>query len=197
MISNLNDNLAAMQAAIQAQSAQHAAAVAKRNQTDDFSAMLAQVNAVKQGVGTGNAGAGMGPALARRVGGSSGGGGGGTPLPNAKGNLHQWISTALGKLHMDPGLEGGIANMIQHESGGNPNAINKTDSNWIAGHPSKGLMQTIDSTFQGNALPGYNTNVYDPVSNIIAGTRYAVNRYGVNMLRSGGRKNSAGNYIGY
>ena len=196
MIDNLADNLAAMQAAIQAQSAQHTAAVAKRNQPDEFSAMLAQVNAAKQDLaaGGGQAGAGMGPALARRVGGDSGGG---TPLPNAHGNLHQWISTALGKLGMDPGLEPGIANMIQHESGGNPNAINKTDSNWLAGHPSKGLMQTIDGTFQANALPGYNSNVYDPVSNIIAGTRYAVNRYGAAMVKSGGRRDSNGNYLGY
>jgi len=195
MIDNLADNLAAMQAAIQAQSTQHQAAVAKRNQPDEFTAMLAQVNAAKQDLaGMGQGGAGMGSALARRVGGDSGSG---TPLPNAHGNLHQWISTALGKLHMDPSLEAGLTNMIQHESGGNPNSINKTDSNWVAGHPSKGLMQTIDSTFQGNALPGYNSNIYDPVSNIIAGTRYAVNRYGVGMVRSGGRKDSNGNYLGY
>ena len=39
--------------------------------------------------------------------------------------------------------------IIQHESGGNPNAINNWDSNAAAGMPSKGLMQTIDPTFNG------------------------------------------------
>lgn len=67
---------------------------------------------------------------------------------------------------------------MQHESGGNPNAINLWDSNAKAGIPSKGLMQVIDPTFRSNALPGYNTNIYDPLSNMIAAIRYTVGRYG-------------------
>jgi hypothetical protein len=51
------------------------------------------------------------------------------------------------------------------------------NSNAQAGHPSKGLMQTIDSTFQANMLPGHG-NVYNPVDNIVAGVRYALSRYG-------------------
>ena len=51
------------------------------------------------------------------------------------------------------------------------------NSNAQAGHPSKGLMQTIDSTFQAHALPGHG-NIYNPVDNIIAGVRYALSRYG-------------------
>jgi hypothetical protein len=51
------------------------------------------------------------------------------------------------------------------------------NSNAQAGHPSKGLMQTIDSTFNAHSLPGH-TDIYNPVDNIIAGVRYALGRYG-------------------
>lgn len=51
------------------------------------------------------------------------------------------------------------------------------NSNAAAGHPSKGLMQCIDSTFQAHKLPGHD-NIYNPVDNIIAGVRYSIDRYG-------------------
>jgi len=67
--------------------------------------------------------------------------------------------------------------IIEHESGGNPHAINDWDSNAARGTPSKGLMQTIDPTFNAYALDGHR-DIYDPVDNIIAGVRYAIARYG-------------------
>lgn len=63
------------------------------------------------------------------------------------------------------------------ESGGNPSAINNWDSNAAAGHPSKGLLQTIDSTFAAYALPGHN-DIWNPVDNAIAAIRYMIDRYG-------------------
>jgi SLT domain-containing protein len=39
-------------------------------------------------------------------------------------------------------------------------------------------MQTIGATFKANALPGYNKDIYDPLSNILAGLRYIQRRYG-------------------
>lgn len=51
------------------------------------------------------------------------------------------------------------------------------NSNAAAGHPSKGLMQCIDSTFNAHKLPGHD-NIYSPVDNIIAGVRYSIDRYG-------------------
>lgn len=66
------------------------------------------------------------------------------------------------------------------------------NSNAAAGHPSKGLMQCIDSTFNSNKLPGHD-NIYNPVDNIIAGVKYSIGRYGgldnvpgVKALASGG-----------
>jgi transglycosylase-like protein with SLT domain len=70
-----------------------------------------------------------------------------------------------------------IYTIIQKESGGNPNAVNNWDSNAAKGTPSKGLMQTIDSTFNVHKLPGHN-DIFNPVDNIIAGVRYTYDRYG-------------------
>jgi SLT domain-containing protein len=64
-----------------------------------------------------------------------------------------------------------------HESGGDPHSVNNYDGNARAGHPSKGLVQTIDSTFDTYSLPGYK-DIFNPVDNLIAGYRYAVDRYG-------------------
>ena len=67
---------------------------------------------------------------------------------------------------------------MRTESGGNPNAINNWDINARNGDPSRGLMQVIGSTFRAYAYPGYNRNIYDPLSNILAALRYAKSRYG-------------------
>jgi soluble lytic murein transglycosylase-like protein len=70
-----------------------------------------------------------------------------------------------------------IATIIHHESGGNPSAVNHHDSNAARGTPSTGLMQTIGPTFDRYRLPGHG-DILHPVDNIIAGARYAVDRYG-------------------
>lgn len=122
---------------------------------------------------------------------------GGMNMPRPTGDLKHWIHRAL-KItgHRHEHLARGIRNMIEHESGGNPRAINNWDSNAAAGTPSIGLMQTIQPTFNAYALPGHR-NIYDPVDNIIAGLRYALSRYGAGMVRAGGRHDSRGNYLGY
>jgi uncharacterized protein YukE len=119
-------------------------------------------------------------------GGAGGGGGmgssGGPPSSPPPGNVQSWIQQAIQILEQNgvPASElnaNDIWTIIQHESGGNPNAINLWDSNAQAGHPSKGLMQCIDSTFQAHMLPGHG-NIYNPVDNVVAGVRYALSRYG-------------------
>ncbi|GLK13130.1 transglycosylase [Streptosporangium carneum] len=125
---------------------------------------------------------------------------GGGPAPT--GRLKEWIDQALEILRaqgyptekMNPS---DIAMIIQHESGGNPHAINLWDSNAAAGHPSKGLMQTIDPTFNSHKLPGHG-DIYNPVDNIIAGVRYAISRYGSvsNVPGVVGSKTGSG-YVGY
>lgn len=100
----------------------------------------------------------------------------------ASGGVEQWRSTVIRALKMEGQYS--AANVkrtlfqMQTESGGNPRAINLWDSNAKKGIPSKGLMQVIDPTFRAYARPGFNSNIYDPLSNILASIRYAVSRYG-------------------
>lgn len=119
------------------------------------------------------------------------------------GTVGQWIAEAAQVLEsygltLTPTDEQDIAIIIEHESGGNPNSINETDSNAAAGDPSRGLMQTIGTTFSEYALPGYSNNIYDPVSNIVAGVRYAIARYGsLSNVPGVIAVNEGKSYVGY
>jgi SLT domain-containing protein len=87
--------------------------------------------------------------------------------------------------------------IIQHESGGNPRAVNNWDSNAAAGHPSEGLMQTIGPTFNSYKLPGH-SHILNPVDNIIAGVRYAISRYGsISNVPGVVAVHNGGSYVGY
>ncbi|WP_046870659.1 phage tail tape measure protein [Pediococcus damnosus] len=67
--------------------------------------------------------------------------------------------------------------VIARESNGNPKAINNWDSNARAGHPSKGLVQTIDSTFDAYRFPGHN-QIYNGFDDLLAGIHYMKAKYG-------------------
>lgn len=101
---------------------------------------------------------------------------------DASKGVAQWRTTVIRALKMEGQYS--AANVkrtlyqMQTESGGNPRAINNWDSNAKKGTPSKGLMQVIDPTFRAYARAGFNKNIYDPLSNILASIRYAVSRYG-------------------
>ncbi|WP_433631297.1 transglycosylase SLT domain-containing protein [Nocardia sp. CA-120079] len=124
------------------------------------------------------------------------------PRTRPSGRQGQWINDALRILaangydtrHINPA---DIAAIIQHESAGDPNAINLWDSNAAKGTPSKGLMQTIDPTFNAYSLPGHR-DVWNPVDNIIAGVRYAIHRYGsVSNVPGIQSMHEGGHYVGY
>lgn len=108
----------------------------------------------------------------------------------------RWSSTATQALKM-LGLPlswlGPLLTLIGRESGGNPSAINRWDSNAAKGQPSQGLMQTIPSTFNAHKLPGYN-NILAPLDNILAGLRYIVAVYGsiFNVQQANSRMSPAG-----
>ncbi|MEV8098367.1 transglycosylase SLT domain-containing protein [Kitasatospora sp. NPDC085879] len=103
-----------------------------------------------------------------------------TSATPATGDLDTWINQALTVMAENhvPGSYDGIYRNIMRESSGNPRAINLTDSNAAAGHPSKGLLQVIDPTFQAYHVPGTSTDIYDPVANITAACNYAAHFYG-------------------
>jgi hypothetical protein len=94
------------------------------------------------------------------------------------GSLEGWIQAALGLTHTPQSWDGPLHVLISRESGGNPNAINLTDSNARAGHPSQGLMQTIPGTFRAYHQAGTSWSITDPVANISAGINYIKARYG-------------------
>lgn len=113
------------------------------------------------------------------------------------GGLNDWIDLALDKLGLDSSLSSGVKAIIMKESRGNPHAVNRWDSNAMAGRPSQGLMQVIPSTFRAYVLPELKHRpITDPVANITAGIRYMIANYGISTLKAGGRYRS-GSYVGY
>jgi SLT domain-containing protein len=113
------------------------------------------------------------------------------------GNVKQWLTMALMTTGTPMSWLGPLYTMAMRESGGNPRAINLWDSNAKRGTPSKGLMQTIDPTFNRYKLPGFN-DIWNPVHNAIAAIRYIKARYG-SVFNTPGIRNMArgGSYKGY
>jgi hypothetical protein len=112
-------------------------------------------------------------------------------------DVKSWLQQALSATGQDSSLLPYLATIVQHESSGNPNAQNNWDSNAQKGTPSKGLMQTIDSTFAKYSAANHK-DIWNPVDNAIAAINYAVARYGslgnvpgIKSLANGGK------YIGY
>ncbi|WP_025727707.1 transglycosylase SLT domain-containing protein [Heyndrickxia ginsengihumi] len=111
--------------------------------------------------------------------------------------VKKWISAAIQATGVSKSWLGALTSLAMHESGGNPKAINLWDSNAKAGHPSKGLMQTIDSTFNAYKLPGMN-DIYNPIHNAVAAIRYMVARYKSIGNVPGIKNMSSGKgYVGY
>jgi TP901 family phage tail tape measure protein len=113
---------------------------------------------------------------------SSFGGGAGGRIPS--GQHKAVIMAALAAAHVPP--PGSLANwltgmntLITRESGWNAGAINRTDSNAKAGHPSQGLAQTIPGTFNAYVPASLrHLGILNPVANVAAAIRYIVSRYG-------------------
>jgi SLT domain-containing protein len=100
----------------------------------------------------------------------------------------QWsamVLQALSMLHLPSSLSSRVLYQMQTESGGNPNAINNSDSNAAAGDPSRGLLQTIMSTFKQYHVAGTSNNIYDPLANIAAAINYADHVYGPSLMSGG------------
>ena len=119
--------------------------------------------------------------------------------PPATDQVTAWIEQALQVMNMpaDPDTIQDLQIIIMHESSGDPNAVNLTDSNAQAGTPSKGLMQCIQPTFDRYHKEPFD-NIFGPVDSIIAGTRYAIATYGSLDLVPGVIAVKAGQpYVGY
>jgi hypothetical protein len=89
----------------------------------------------------------------------------------------RWIREAMGLTGTPDSWFNTLMARAKLESGFNPRAINLWDSNAKAGHPSKGLFQTIDGTFNRYKLPGHG-DIWNPVDNAAAAMQYIKARYG-------------------
>jgi SLT domain-containing protein len=69
-----------------------------------------------------------------------------------------------------------LMKLVQHESGGNPNARNDTPV--ASGQHAQGLLQTIPSTFDAYNMNRLGNDITDPVQNAVAAIRYIMSRYG-------------------
>jgi TP901 family phage tail tape measure protein len=111
---------------------------------------------------------------------------GGSGSANTSG-VQQWastVATALKMIGLPASYLNDVLNQMTSESGGNTQAVNRTDINWQEGHPSVGLMQVIQGTFDewagpfkgtGPFLYGVSTN---PLANIYAALEYAAHGAG-------------------
>lgn len=109
--------------------------------------------------------------------------------------VKRWSSVVLQALRMvgqPASLLPTVLRRMNQESGGNPRAINLWDINAKNGDPSRGLMQTIGSTFNAYAGSLRGRGIYDPLANIYASMRYALSRYG----SLAAAYNRAGGYAG-
>ncbi|MFE9850349.1 peptidoglycan DD-metalloendopeptidase family protein [Streptomyces sp. NPDC005576] len=94
------------------------------------------------------------------------------------------VTQALGQVGQSLSLVNTTLRRMNQESGGNPNAVNRSDVNWINRTPSVGLMQVIKPTFEAFAGKYLKTGpkLYgvsvDPMANIYASMKYALSRYG-------------------
>ncbi|MEW1996895.1 transglycosylase SLT domain-containing protein [Streptomyces coelicoflavus] len=95
-------------------------------------------------------------------------------------DLDGWIRTALDVMDAKniPGTYEGLHRNIMRESSGNPKAQNNWDVNAQNGIPSKGLLQTIQPTFEAYHVKGTKDSITDPVANIVAACNYAADKYG-------------------
>ncbi|MFF8778509.1 transglycosylase SLT domain-containing protein [Streptomyces sp. NPDC015140] len=95
-------------------------------------------------------------------------------------DLDGWIRTALDVMDAKniPGSYEGLHRNIMRESSGNPMAQNNWDVNAQNGIPSKGLLQTIQPTFDAYHVKGTKDSITDPVANIVAACNYAADKYG-------------------
>ncbi|KAL3949394.1 NlpC/P60 family protein [Lentilactobacillus hilgardii] len=103
----------------------------------------------------------------------------GNPAGDGVSRWHKYVVKALkaNGFSASPSQISAWMRVIARESNGNPKAINNWDSNAKAGHPSKGLVQTIDSTFNTYKFKGHG-QIYNGFDDLLAGINYMKHIYG-------------------
>jgi TP901 family phage tail tape measure protein len=119
----------------------------------------------------------------------------------ATSGVKQWtndVLLALKMLGLPASDLGFVLNQMSSESGGNTQAVNRTDINWQQGHPSVGLMQVIKGTYDAWAGPFLNTGpfMYGVSTNALANI-YAALNYGKHGAGFGTGAGQIGSMHGY
>jgi TP901 family phage tail tape measure protein len=118
-------------------------------------------------------------------------------VANVPGSVTDWLKEAIKLTGVSDSWLPALQTIAMKESSGNPNDVNRWDSNWVAGHPSQGLMQTIPSTFAENMVSGHN-QILNPIDNAAAAINYIKKRYGTVSNVPGIKSLARGsNYVGY
>lgn len=132
------------------------------------------------------------------LGDSPAGSGGNVKPPTITGTAKQWFAKAVQVTGVPTSWIPALEIIGKFESSDNPLAQNNSDSNAAAGNPSKGIMQTIASTFAAFHQKGTSNNIWDPIANIAAAINYIISRYG-NVFNVPGIKAVAKGlpYVGY
>lgn len=111
-----------------------------------------------------------------------------------------WIDQAGTKLHRRWTVTDcrALLLMAERESNNRADAVNGWDRNAKVGHPTKGILQARDDTFEAHAPAGCHGRILDPVCNIAACADYAIGRYGSLANVPGVRAVREGRpYVGY
>lgn len=114
---------------------------------------------------------------------------GGGPLGAATGELADWIHAGMQRAGVGEDWYGDLLSGAMRESGGNPLAVNRNDSNWQAGIPSQGLMQivpptwnrwTIDRPVPPTGIAPPDADIWNPISSVTTAIKYIQGSYGGN-----------------
>ena len=108
----------------------------------------------------------------------------GTRVPNVGSGVMRWAPLVLQALKME-GLGSYLASQVLYQMNTGERRQPERDQHWDInaqrGDPSRGLMQTIGSTFRAYHWPGTSWNIYDPLANIAAAINYARHVYGPSL----------------
>jgi SLT domain-containing protein len=107
------------------------------------------------------------------------------------GDIHAWITEACHAAGLPANEEWvkGFLTLCMRESSYDPNAVNTHDYNAVGpivadGHPqdcSRGVAQVIPPTFAAYHVDGTSADIYNPVANIAAASRYIRDQYHVSL----------------
>ena len=114
------------------------------------------------------------------------------PGVSGGGGVERWRGMVIAALKRQgfaatPAEVNAMLGQIYDESKGDPNAVNNWDINAQNGTPSRGLLQTIPSTFETWRDPSIPGGITDPWANMNAALRYYRATYGNDLTTHWGR----------